>query len=508
MHSEWFAGMLDEVRLWGRSLSSNEIRTEMDSAAPRAAGVAAAYSFNEGAGSVAHDSSANTNDGDVSGASWIGDGRFGGALEFNGVDNMVSVADADSLDFAEGMTLAGWVKPVSSNGWQTVVTKEGSPEQVYGLWASTEAKVPSGHVIVGIPYEARGPAPLTLNDCRTIPCASLNAAYLSARRGEVVQVAGGTYAGDQAITPDPDKLGEGVVLFKPAPDARVTLAGEVFVDGSHVEFRDMRMDSGWQARKGADDVTFRDVSSAHLFIFSASNVNVLGGEIGPGNPTDFDSLIATASGGAAPPTNILIKGVHFHDWIDVDKFQSHHIECLQIGSAVNLTITRSRFQHCGTHDIFIRSWGFTNESESPLRNIVIENNFLDMTAVGFYTVSIQNDLGTERASFVVRNNSSLQAMNLDGAEADITVDSNIFAFQFGCTATSYSYNFMEDGAVCSPTDLLVPVTYVDRDALDLHLAPGSAAIDRGDPASYPGVDFDGEARPLGGAPDAGADESG
>ena len=41
---------------------------------------------------------------------------------------------------------------------------------------------------------------------------------------------------------------------------------------------------------------------------------------------------------------------------------------------------------------------------------------------------------------------------------------------------------------------------------DLHLKPGSAAIDSGDPASYPARDIDGNARPGGAAPDAGADE--
>jgi hypothetical protein len=35
---------------------------------------------------------------------------------------------------------------------------------------------------------------------------------------------------------------------------------------------------------------------------------------------------------------------------------------------------------------------------------------------------------------------------------------------------------------------------------------GAAAIDHGDPASYPAKDIDGQARPMGGMPDAGADE--
>jgi hypothetical protein len=511
---EFYAGLMDEVRLFGRALSPEEIRAEMDSAQPQATGLAAAYSFNEGAGDTARDSSANANDGIVSGATWSSEGKFGGAIEFDGVDDMVSVADADSLDFTDGMTLSGWVKQKTSNGWQTLVTKEAGTEEVYGLWPSTENHVPEGHVTIGRAAEAIGTAPLTMNDCRATPCASLAAAYLAAERGEVVEVADGTYGGDQVFPAFLGKPGNGVVMFKPAPGAKVTLTGEVLVDGSHVEFRDMRMDSGWQVRKGADDVTFRDVSSAHLFIFSASNVNVLGGEIGPGEGLDFDSIIARSEG-ANPPTNILIKGVWFHDWFR-PAGSDFHTECLQIGSAVNLTISGNRFQRCATHDIFIRSWGEVNGTESPLINIVIENNFLDETLDGFFTLAISNDLGTPDATFVVRNNSSLQAINLDplstgGAlNARIDVFGNIIGFQqsFGCTATTYAYNVIEEGDACDATDVVARVAYVDRANLDLHLAPGSAAIDRGDPTSYPGVDFDGDLRFLGGAPDAGADERG
>jgi chitodextrinase len=503
---EFYAGLMDEVRLFGRALSPAEIREEMDSAQPQASGLAAAYSFNEGAGDTARDSSTNANDGIVSGAAWSNEGKFGGAIEFDGVDDMVSVADADSLDFTEGMTLSGWVKPKTSDHWQTLVTKEAGTEEVYGLWPSTEDHVPEGHVTIGRAAEAIGTAPLTMNDCRATPCASLAAAYLAAQRGEAVEVADGTYGGDQVFSVSPGKPGNGVVMFQPAPGAKVTLTGEVLVDGSHIEFRDMRMNSGWQVRKGADDVTFRDVSSAHLFIFSASNVKVLGGEIGPGEGLDFDSIIATSEG-AQPPTNILIKGVWFHDW-SRPAGSNFHTECLQVGSAVNLTITGNRFQRCATHDIFIRSWGDLDGTQSPLINVVIENNFLDATLDGFFTLAISNDLGTPDATFVVRNNSSLQAMNLDGANGRIDVFGNIIGFQqsFGCTASTYAYNVIEEGDTCDGTDTVARVAYVDRDNLDLHLTPGSAAIDSGDPASYPGVDYDGDLRFFGGAPDAGADE--
>jgi hypothetical protein len=45
-------------------------------------------------------------------------------------------------------------------------------------------------------------------------------------------------------------------------------------------------------------------------------------------------------------------------------------------------------------------------------------------------------------------------------------------------------------------------------SFDLHLAPGSPALNRGDPGTYPAPDIDGQSRPLGSGPDAGADEAG
>jgi hypothetical protein len=45
-------------------------------------------------------------------------------------------------------------------------------------------------------------------------------------------------------------------------------------------------------------------------------------------------------------------------------------------------------------------------------------------------------------------------------------------------------------------------------SFDLHLAAGSPALNHGDPGNYPARDIDEQGRPLGGAPDAGADEAG
>ena len=57
--------------------------------------------FNEGDGAVAADSSNYGNDGEIHGATWV-DGKFGKALEFDGVDNWVEVPHSDTVGFEAG----------------------------------------------------------------------------------------------------------------------------------------------------------------------------------------------------------------------------------------------------------------------------------------------------------------------------------------------------------------------------------------------------------------------
>ena len=107
----------------------------------------AAYSFNEGSGSVVGDASGTGNTGTLSLASWAAVGKFGGALSFNGTSSSVLIPEAASLDLTTGMTLEAWVNPISSTGWRTVILKE-SPVTglAYGLYASGDTNQPLGYV--------------------------------------------------------------------------------------------------------------------------------------------------------------------------------------------------------------------------------------------------------------------------------------------------------------------------------------------------------------------------
>lgn len=74
-------------------------------------GLIAAYGFEEGTGDAAVDYSLEGNDGQIEGASRVSQGRFGEALSFDGVDDLVRVADSQSLDVGGDVTLEAWIKP-------------------------------------------------------------------------------------------------------------------------------------------------------------------------------------------------------------------------------------------------------------------------------------------------------------------------------------------------------------------------------------------------------------
>jgi hypothetical protein len=343
------------------------------------------------------------------------------------------------------------------------------------------------------------------------PCRTFNRAYRKARPGQTVHVAGGAYPG-QRIWFDGSKTSPRDVTFVSTSRSPVVVHGEVVVAGRHVAFRGMRFAGGWQTRPSARDVTFSAIRTRHLFIFSGSRIRVFGGHVYPGpNGADYDSMISTRSGSRTPPSNILISRVRFHGWVDVSPSQANHIECLQIGSGVNLTIRKSRFWKCGTHDIFIRSWGTINGGNHPLKNIRIENNFFGRTTDGYYAIQLVDDLATSRTSFLVRNNSSLQPFHDNVRRGTIRFSGNAIAnmssWECGQSFRSrWHHNVFGSGRRCGWSDRVGRLRFMNPATLDLRLRARSAAINRGDPDNYPRTDIQGQRRPRGGRPDAGADE--
>ncbi|MHC5055496.1 MAG: LamG domain-containing protein [Planctomycetota bacterium] len=128
-----YKGLMDDVRVYSRTLSPAEIATLADPArlaaaeaeapaappppaAPRASaamgirhGLIGHWTLDEGRGTVAMDMSGRGANGTVTGGKWS-KGRIGGALEFNGVSDCVAVANESIFDIRSAITVAAWIK--------------------------------------------------------------------------------------------------------------------------------------------------------------------------------------------------------------------------------------------------------------------------------------------------------------------------------------------------------------------------------------------------------------
>jgi chitodextrinase len=146
--------------------STRSSLTASTSTCPTSSSLVAAYSFDAGSGSTAADLSGRGNNGTLFGPSWAPTGKSGGALSFDGVDDLVTVADAASLDLSTGMTLEAWVRPTTNASWRTVVTKEQAGNLVYGLFSNSDTTQPSSIVSIGsnpIQDIVRAPGALALS---------------------------------------------------------------------------------------------------------------------------------------------------------------------------------------------------------------------------------------------------------------------------------------------------------------------------------------------------------
>jgi hypothetical protein len=114
-----------------------------------AAGLVAAYGFEENQGTTTADASGNANTAQLVGAVWTAAGKFGNALLFSGTDARVTlIDDAPELRLTTAMTLEAWVKPSVVTGvWRDVIYKGNDN---YFLEATTDhSAVPAGGGIFG-----------------------------------------------------------------------------------------------------------------------------------------------------------------------------------------------------------------------------------------------------------------------------------------------------------------------------------------------------------------------
>ena len=85
----------------------------------------AAWTFDEGQGNFTEDVSGNGHDGELlAGAEWSKDGKFGDAIQFDGIDAYVEIPHAEDLNL-EAFTIEAWVN-CTPGANQAIMQKQGA----------------------------------------------------------------------------------------------------------------------------------------------------------------------------------------------------------------------------------------------------------------------------------------------------------------------------------------------------------------------------------------------
>jgi len=119
-------GKIDDVRIYNRALSSEEIE-ELYQQATRSV---AHWKLDESDGITVHDS-AGDNHGILYGANWV-NGMVDGALDFDGVNDYVSVPNDPNLNISGAITISAWVNLNVNEGSQCVIGKIASGAGYFG----------------------------------------------------------------------------------------------------------------------------------------------------------------------------------------------------------------------------------------------------------------------------------------------------------------------------------------------------------------------------------------
>lgn len=339
---------------------------------------------------------------------------------------------------------------------------------------------------------------------RAAPCRSWDAAYHAARPGDVVDVAAGEYPA-QALLPDPSKTSSRDVVFRRSGKGAVIVAG-LDLSASHVEIQDATFTAPPYLRtlETADDVTLRRDRAPRFTIAGSSNVRVLGGVYGPYDNSS-NSIGPESPTDPKIPRGILLDGVTIHGFHRTDG--TSHVDCLLSWGVDGLTIRRSVFYDCEHFDILL----VVDSVVGTPTNVVIEDNFLDCCRSGFFSVYLGDQDGESFSNILVRNNSSDKPIGIgpnNRTVANLKFVGNIAPSFQGCgrTGVEVDYNVWYRGEKCGSHDIVAAAGFRSIRQHDFHLVAHAAAINRGDPNDFSPVDIDGQHRPLGGAPDAGADE--
>jgi Right handed beta helix region len=363
-----------------------------------------------------------------------------------------------------------------------------------------------------------------------LPCLTWNRAYQLAPAGSVIGLLPGTYP-SQTIS---NRTLNGTITIRPVAGASVTVNGRILIS-TH----GLAIDGGQQlgtnetnqitvlGTNGAEPAvdfgrgnnspqvtgnTVEDVHTRNIYVDDASTGNVFTrGEIGPSTmqPTNLCGDLVVSG-----DSQITVEYSLIHDNRGTG-CGSAHIDALDLNPASSppTVIRGNRIWWCGTQCIFTGDPG----------SLVIENNMIEETEACGSGCDAPQEIAVMGTS-VIRDNTVDGDVGLScnscnpPRPGDANVYGNVFLSSIGCTTFSNSvttvrcdHNVFASGSGGTNPKTCVPRlangslwTNTDRNA-DFHLsATDTCAANAGDPARFPPLDLDEQARTS--PPDAGADE--
>ena len=209
------------------------------------------------------------------------------------------------------------------------------------------------------------------------PCRSFDRAYVLAKPGQVVEVAAGTYPG-QDVSSVAGRVGP-AVEFREA--GRVILgdlsiaADYVTIRGIETSYKGSSPGAGNQVgvwvEPGASYVTLIDVDAGSVGSWKADHLTVRGGDFGPCDAVTGSNVCGNNKQDVS--TDVLIEGAYFHDLEYDPSAPDAHWECMYLNGSRNTIIRGNRFERCAIFDLFVTISG-PDAKALGHENLTIEGN--------------------------------------------------------------------------------------------------------------------------------------
>ncbi len=329
---------------------------------------------------------------------------------------------------------------------------------------------------------------------------SFNSSYQAAQPGDTVVVPAGTYPGE-------------TVSGTKSPAVTFTMGGPVTVNGTlRVEADGLNLMGGKQLAVvyltvfGGRNIVADGIDGTHFDIFDTPGpITVSNGDWGPCQaPRDDASCLSRVGSGS----NVTIVGNSFHNITSTD-LANYHVDGMAIFGGANNRVLRNRYFGNMITNIRVQ----TCCGNPQIANLLVEGNSFQAAINGQGGKNANGiDIDTTVPGLKIRFNSFEQGTYIQNTAPSNNAEytGNLYTHVSCLAGVTYAYNVFvpysegqgQNG--CSSTDTKAV-------SLGYDVFPGllttAAAINKGGP-SCPSVDLNGNARPVGGACDAGAVELG